>query len=44
MTALLFGRGVLQSEERLTDSCDNGPGKEEGGADVPQAGLIEGVS
>lgn len=35
---------IQESEERLTDSCDNSPGKEEGRADVPQAGLIEGVS
>lgn len=36
-------RCVLQSEERLTDGCDNSSGKEEGGADIPQAGLIERV-
>lgn len=39
-------RGVPppQSEEELTDGCDDGPGEEEGGADVPQAGLVEGAS
>lgn len=33
-----------RGEEKLTDGCDDGPGEEEGGAGVPQAGLIEGVS
>lgn len=42
--SIIVWHGVPQSGEKLTDSCDNSPGKEEGGADVPQAGLIERIS